>query len=248
MIPNNLPYRKLPWDEIETENLTWFDYIIGRFSGEMWWERDDIDASGIDSIDYHTIPFPEEPGILHLWFFGKMQETEYRTNIPWLKGGRQCAEELRFYPDTQCRFDIWTLYNHSTEVNLEIGGAVKIRTLPKQEDVENVPALTDIVPSDVPLIFGPRIYNPSEPSIPHRPFVQNNPQISNLTDMESRLREHLRKLDEKKKRQQRQYAQREKKKRQKEQHQRKKRQQRQKEQRSRRQTGHGRTVPKASSE
>jgi len=231
MIPRNLPYRKLSRDEIDTENLTWFDYIIGRFSGEMWWERDDIDASGIDPMGYHAIPFPEEPGILHLRFFGKMQETEYRTNIPWSMGGRQYTEELHFHPDTQCRFDIWTLCNHSPEeMNLEIGGTVKIGILPKQENVENVPALTDTVPTDVPLIFGPRIFNSSEPSIPYRPFVQNNLQILYLSSMQRRLEKQLKERREKEKRLQRQFAQRQKEKRRKWQNvqrQRKKRQQRQ---------------------
>ena len=231
LIPNNLPYRKFPRDEIETESLTWFDYIIGHFSGEMWWERDDIDASKIDSMNYCPFSFPEETNMLHLWFFGKLQEAEYRTNIPWLEDSRQSVEGLYFYPDTQCRFDIWALYNHPHEqVDLEIGGAAKIETLPKQEDVENVLPLHGTVPSDVPLIFGPRIYKFNERSISHRPFVQNNPQISNFTTMESMLKRQSNELYEKKKRQQCQYAQCLKEKRRKH-----KKEQREKEQRQKRQ-------------
>lgn len=262
LIPNNLPYRTFPREWVD-EPPTWYQYITGQFDGEIWWERDEIDKSRIESLGYPELPFDEDLTHLHKKFLKRVGESRMRPRMyepGSLAIELKYATEPRFHLDTLCRFDIWTLYNQpAKEVEINIGGAARIEILPNQEEISDAPSLQEAVPSDVPLIFGPRMFSPpGDPSIPHRPFVQNNPQISNFTTMKDRIREHHQEFLEKKKRQKRQYAQRQKEKRQKwqnAQRQRKKRQQRQraqcqrkrrkKDQRSRRRARHGRRAPSA---
>jgi hypothetical protein len=261
LIPDNLPYRRFPREWID-EPPTWYEYITGQFDGEMWYKRDEIDKEYLDSLGYEKFSFDEGHTYLHKKFLKRVGKSRMR---PGMYEPGSLAIEMKhrsepcFHSDTQCRFDIWTLYNQGEEVELDIGGTVRIATLPQQEDINNVPSLRDPIPSDVPLIFGPRRYTPvGEPKAPHRPFVRNNPQISNFTTMESRLQEQHHQFLEKKKRQQRQFAQCQKEKRQKwekAQRQKKKRQQRQraqdkrdrrkKDQRSRHRASRGRRAPSA---
>lgn len=247
MIPNNLPYRTYPRDWVD-EQPTWYQYIIGQFGSEMWWERDEINKARMEATGYQEIPFDEDLTHLHEKFLIPVKASrindEYEPGILPTEMGY--STEPLFHPDTQCRFDIWALYNQSTmEVELDIGGAARIKILPNQQEISDTPPLQETVPSEVPLIFGSRLHTPlSEPSIPHRPFVQNNPQIRNFIHMKLRLDKQY----EKKKRLQRQLEQHPRKQREKypnarrryAQHQRK---QRQKKQRSRRRARCGRGVP-----
>jgi hypothetical protein len=204
MIPEYLPYREFPQDEMDTTSMTWFDYITGRFSGEMWYEQYRGAQDLINPMRYWHIPFPEEHIHPHLLLSSQAIERNRNNDMTSVEDTYQDFEELRIFPDAQCRFDIWLLYHHSPEEVEFAEGTVKIDILPKQEEVK-VPLLTDTVPSDVPLIFGPK--KREEQSKPHRPFVRNHPEIPNFTSLGDRRERLERERRERKERQQRQHAQ-----------------------------------------
>jgi hypothetical protein len=227
LIPRNLPYGEFSRDEIDTANMTWFDYITGRFCGEMWYEQYRGAQELIDPMRYWPIPFPEEPTTPHLLFSGEAIKKNSDSDVTSVEDEYQNFEQLRMFPDAQCRFDIWLLYHHPPEEVEFAEGTARIDILPKQEEVK-IPPLTDTVPSDVPLIYGPK--KREERSKPHRPFARNTPEIPNFTTMADRRERQHQEYRQRKKRQQRQDAQHQRMKRQKwekAQRQRKKRQQRQ---------------------
>ncbi len=205
MIPEYLPYRELSRDEIDTASMTWFDYITGRFSGEkMWYEQYSGAQKSIGPMRYWPIPFPEEPGYPHELLASEAIKRNRDSDVASVEDEYQDFEELLMFPDSQCRFDIWLLYYHPPEEVDFAEGTARIDILPNQENVK-VPLLTDTVPSDVPLIFGPKKWE--ERSKPHRPFVRNNPEIPNFTTIGDRRERQRKEYREKKKRQQLQDAQ-----------------------------------------
>ncbi|WP_338740213.1 hypothetical protein [Haloplanus salilacus] len=174
MIPNNLPYRTFPREWVD-EPPTWYQYIIGEFDSEMWYERDEVPDSLIDPMHYQPFEFKEELNHLHEQFLIFVRASRIDSDLTeagCLEHEWEVADGPMFTYDEQCRFDIWTLYNQpNKEVELDIGGTARIKTLPIQSEISDVPPLQDTVPSDVPLICGPQLHTPvGEPSIPGRPF------------------------------------------------------------------------------
>lgn len=172
LIPNNLPYHRYPREWID-EPPTWYEYIIGKFDGEMWYERDEVPESLIDPMKYQPTEFEEELNHLHKQFLVFVRESRVESGLT------ERADEPRFTSDVQCRFDIWTLYNQpNKEVELDIGGTAHINALPNQDEIKDVPPLQEPIPSDVPLICGPKLRTPeSDSSLPHRPFGKGDLKI-----------------------------------------------------------------------
>jgi|AntRauTorcE11898_2_1112593.scaffolds.fasta_scaffold54648_2 hypothetical protein len=164
MIPNNLPYYKFRRSQVSVDDMTWFDFIIGEFTGVKWWNRDDTDFLDIDPNRYQPVPFPEEYTRLHRRFLHSAKTVSYFNEMA---DNNICnfGKEPAFYIDEMCRFDLWTLYNYPNgDVELDCGGTMRIDALPQQNEIDDVPSLNDPVPNDVPLIFGPAL------SLPERPF------------------------------------------------------------------------------
>jgi len=172
MIPQNLPYRHYPREWVD-EPPTWYEYIIGRFNGEMWYERDEVPDALIDPMIYQPFGFKEELNHLHGRFLVFVRESRVGSGLT------ERADEPKFTNGVQCRFDIWTLYNQSgEEVELDIGGTAHINALPNQDEIKDVPPLQEPIPSDVPLICGPKLRTPEgDSSLPHRPFGKGNLKI-----------------------------------------------------------------------
>jgi hypothetical protein len=185
----------------------------------MWYEQHSGAQKGIGPMKYWPIPLPEEHGYPHELFASEAIKRYVDSDMDSVEGDYQNVEqlwqfpveeryqnvgELYMFPDAQCRFDIWLLYHHPSEEVELAEGTARIDILPKQEEVK-VPLLTDTVPSDVPLIYGPK--KREEQSKPHRPFVQNTPEIPNFTSIADRRKQQHEEYTERKERQQRQDAQ-----------------------------------------
>jgi len=181
MIPNNLPYRRYPRECID-EPPTWYQYIIGEFGSEMWYERDEVPNSLIEPWIYQPFEFKEELNHLHEQFLIFVRASRIDSDLTeagCLEHEWEGAGEPMFTYDVQCRFDIWTLYNQSgEEVELDIGGTTHINALPNQDEIKDVPPLQEPIPSDVPLICGPKLRTPEgDSSLPQRPFGKGNLKI-----------------------------------------------------------------------
>lgn len=171
MIPVTLPYAEFCRDEIEVDDMTWLDYIVGKFSGEKWMNRGDVDTWNIDTMKYQPTNFPESYTNLHNQFFEALDQVGYFDDLAF-DHAQNLSEEPVFHIDTHCRFDIWTIYNIPGNVDLECGGRLRIEALPEQNQLSDVPPLSAEVPSDVPLIYGP------ESSIPARPYDPRRRSLS----------------------------------------------------------------------
>lgn len=181
LIPNNLPYRTIPREWVD-EPPTWYQYIIGEFDSEMWYERDEVPDSLIDPMHYQPVEFIEELNHLHEQFLIFVRASRIESDsieAGCLEGEWERADGPMFPHDVQCRFDIWTLYNQSgEEVELDIGGTVHINALPNQDEIKDVPPLHEPIPSEIPLICGPQVRTPEcDSSLPHRPFSESNLKI-----------------------------------------------------------------------
>lgn len=193
MIPNNLPYRTFPRDWVD-EQPTWYQYIIGEFDSEMWYERDEVRDSLIDPMIYQPIEFKEELNHLHkrfLIFVRASRLNSELTEAGCVEGEWERVYRPIFSHDVQCRFDIWALYNQSgEEVELDIGGTAHINALPNQDEIKDVPPLHEPIPSDVPLICGPQLPTPEDDSsLPHRVFGESNLKIP--VDMQEQYQKDL---------------------------------------------------------
>lgn len=167
MIPYDLPYDKFCRDKIDVDNITWFDYIVGEFSGEKWWNRDDVDTSKIDRANYYPMRFREQYTHLHNRFFEALESEGHFDDLPF-NHAQNFESEPVFHIDLHCRFDIWTLYNQpNRDVVLNCGGNIHIETRPQQKEITDVPCLTDTVPPDVPLIYGPPQLSQPESTRPY---------------------------------------------------------------------------------
>jgi len=132
MIPDNLPYRTFPRDWID-EQPTWYQYITGQFDGEIWWDRKEVRKPPRDSWEYSQFPFDEDFTHLHERFLLRVKGSRidpHMYEVGTLPTESEYTAQPLFHVDTQCRFDIWSLYNqwhNDTEVELGIGGFARIK-------------------------------------------------------------------------------------------------------------------------
>ena len=193
LIPRNLPYRTFPREWVD-EPPTWYQYIIGEFDSEMWYERDEVPDSLIDPMHYQSFEFKEELNHLHEQFLIFVRASRIDSDLTeagCLEHEWERADGPMFTYDVQCRFDIWTLYNQSgEEVELDIGGTVHINALPNQDEIKDVPPLHEPIPSDIPLICGPQVRtSEGNSSLPYRPFGKSDLKIP--VDMKEKYQKDL---------------------------------------------------------